>query len=126
MSCPVFCSSLLNKSLKTTFFQVTQMVEATQHSVAWFLRSARCQQGDIYFKMSSRAQETLMSSSLLRTSQKYLMLTTQHNSISPCLSTGQPVTSIVNQGRAPLVQDKIREAWRSPEKDVNPLLTRHN
>lgn len=101
------------------------MVEATEFRgvVSEF---STMRQGDIHFKTSSRTQENLKSSSLLTTSQKYLMLTTQHNSISPCLSTGQPVTSIVNQGRAPLVQDKIREAWKKPEKDVNLLLTRHN
>lgn len=71
-------------------------------------------QGDLYFKMYSRSQGTLVSSSPV-TSQWYLMLTTQHNSISPCLSTALPVTSIVKQGRAPLVQDKIREACRTLE-----------
>jgi hypothetical protein len=49
------------------------------------------------------------------------MLTTQPNSITPCPSTGLLVTSIVNQGRALHIQDKIREAWRNPKKDVNPL-----
>lgn len=60
------------------------------------------QRGDFYFKRSSRSQGTLLSSSPL-TSQWNLMLTTQHNSIGPCLSIALPVTSIVNQGRGPLV-----------------------
>lgn len=72
-------------------------------------------QGGVYFKiLYSESQRTPMPSSVL-TTKWYLMLTMQHNSISPCPNTAPPVNSTVNQGRTPLVWDKIREAWSAQD-----------
>lgn len=122
MSCPVLRS--WTDPLKRPSFKSHKGWEIHRAQLCG-LRVQRARQGDIYFKVSSRTQGTLVSSSLLR-SQWYLMLTTQPNSITPCPSTGLLVTSIVNQGRALHIQDKIREAWRNPKKDVNPLWTGQN
>lgn len=53
------------------------------------------------------------------------MLTMLRNSISPCLNTALLVTSTVNQGRTPLLQDKIREVWNA-QQWFNPLWTGQN
>lgn len=42
-------------------------------------------------------------------------LTMQQDSISPCPNTAPLVNSTVNQGRTPLLWDKIREAWSAQE-----------
>lgn len=62
----------------------------------------------------SRTQRTSLPS-LNCTTQWYLMLTNQHNSISPCRNSALWVTSTVNQGRTPLLQDKIRKAWSAQQ-----------
>lgn len=57
--------------------------------------------------------------------QCYLMLTMLRDSISPCLNIALLVTSTVNQGRTPLLQDKIREVWNA-QQWFNPLWTGQN
>lgn len=82
-------------------------------------------QGGICFKiLYSRSQRTPVPSSVL-TTEWNLMLTTQHNSISPRLNTAPPVTSTVNQGRTPLLWIRL-ERLGVPNSEFNSLWTGQN
>lgn len=111
-SLETFLNSLINP-LKQLSFTLNKWWKPNR-VLSMFYESSTSQ-GGMYFKiLYARSQRTPMPSSVL-TAEWYFMLTMQRNSISPCPNTAARVTSTVNQGRTPLLPDKIREAWRAQE-----------
>lgn len=111
-SLETFLNSLINP-LKQLSFKLNKWWKPNRALRMFYEPSTT--QGGIYFKiLYARSQRTPMPSSVL-TAEWYFMLTMQHNSISPCPNTAARVTSTVNQGRTPLLPDKIREAWSAQE-----------
>lgn len=111
-SLETFLNSLINP-LKQLSFKLNKWWKPKR--ALHMLYESSTFQGGIYFKiLYARSQRTPMPSSVL-TTEWYLMLTVQRNSISPCPNTAPPVTSTVNQGRTPLLLDKIREDWSARE-----------
>lgn len=99
-----------DKSLKTTFFQIK-----------WWKPNRT-----LWLQVQHLLKRHIFQDSVLTESNDpnvviishhwvCFVLTMWHNSISPCPNVAPRVTSTVNQGRAPLFQDKIREAWSTLE-----------
>lgn len=111
-SLETFLNSVINP-LKQLSFKLNKWWKPNTALFTCFMSTAHFEEAYIsrYYVQSQR---TLLPSSVL-TTKWYLMLTMQHNSISPCPNTAPLVTSTVNQGRAPLLWDKIREAWSARE-----------
>lgn len=109
--------------LKQSSFKLNKWWKATQ-SPSHVLRVQHIS-GGIYFKTVCPWSHRNPMPSRVLTTKCYLMLTMLRNSISPCLNTALPVTSTVNQGRTPLLQDKIREVCNA-QQWFNPLWTGQN
>ena len=103
----------LRNPLKHLSFKLNKLVKAKEglsHG-SWIRHiSGR----HIFQDIVPRSQRTPRPSAVLTTAW-YLMLTMRHNPIRPCPNAAPPVTSTVNQGRAPLLWDKIREACSARE-----------
>lgn len=111
-SLETFLKSLISP-LKQLAFKLNKWWKPNR-ALSMFYESSTSQ-GGIYFKiLYARSQRTLMPSSALA-AEWYFTLTMQHNSIRPCPNTAAWVTSTVNQGRTPLLPDKIRRTWNAQE-----------